>query len=325
MRALILSVFLAAASIGVARAETAASPSPSPRAHQALSDAWWTGPLLAPSAGTLPRGHFLIEPYFYDVIQYGAYDRHGTAAPADHANNYGSLTYIIYGLTDRFNVGVIPVFGYTTTAGALPSSSVGMGDWALQAQYRLAQYHTGSWIPTTSISVQETFPTGKYDNLGTRASDGQGSGAYSTKVSLYTQTYFWMPNGRILRARLNLSDTFSGAVPVNGVSVYGTKAGFSGHAYPGTTFSIDAAMEYSVTRRWVLANDFVYTYNANTRVSANNGATVNTGDSRSFALAPAIEYNWSPNVGVIAGVRLFPSGVNTSASVTPVIAINYVH
>jgi hypothetical protein len=31
--------------------------------RQSLDDAWWTGPMLAPSAATLPRGHFLIEPF----------------------------------------------------------------------------------------------------------------------------------------------------------------------------------------------------------------------------------------------------------------------
>ncbi len=40
-------------------------------ARQSLEDAWWTGPMLAPSAATLPRGHLLIEPYLYDVIAQG--------------------------------------------------------------------------------------------------------------------------------------------------------------------------------------------------------------------------------------------------------------
>lgn len=324
MRTFTCSLFVAlAATIALARAQAVPSPSPTP-ARQALSDAWWTGPLLAPNASTLPHGHIAVEPYFYDVIQYGAYNTHGAMTPATHENTYGSLTYIIYGLTDRFNVGMIPVFGYTTASGGENSSSLALGDWALLAQYRLAQYRRGSWIPTTSVSIQETFPTGKYDNLE-RTSDGQGAGAYSTKVSLYTQTYFWMPNGRILRARLNFSDTFSGSAPLHGASVYGTGAGFAGTAYPGTVFTLDAAMEYSATRHWVLANDFVYTQYGNTRVTSMSGDTVNSGTSHSFALAPAVEYNWSSSVGIIAGLRIFPSGVNTSASVTPAIAINYAH
>ncbi len=42
-----------------AQQETSA---PSSVVRQSRDDAWWTGPMLAPSAATLPRGHFLIEP-----------------------------------------------------------------------------------------------------------------------------------------------------------------------------------------------------------------------------------------------------------------------
>jgi hypothetical protein len=297
-------------------------PSPAARAREALADAWWTGPLLAPSAGTLPRGHVLVEPYLYDVIQYGSYDRSGALTYAAHANDFGSLTYVIYGLTDRVSVGLIPTVGYNTSAGA-PGGGIGLGDLGLLAQYRLAQYKVGRWTPTTSIAVQETFPTGAYQNLGDRPNIGIGAGVYSTKISLYTQTYLWMPNGHIMRLRLNFSQTISGNAAVNGVSVYGTGRDFRGSSRPGIATTIDAAEEYSITRNWVFAFDLVYVYSANTQLSGATGIT-NLGDSHSFELAPAIEYNWTANAGIIAGVRLLPAGRNTAASITPAMAINLV-
>jgi hypothetical protein len=36
--------------------------------RESLDEAWWTGPLLAPSPATLPQGHALVEPYLYDAI-----------------------------------------------------------------------------------------------------------------------------------------------------------------------------------------------------------------------------------------------------------------
>src|ERR1700732_2983767 len=81
-----------------AEAQQEAAP-PSSVVRQSLDDAWWTGPMLAPSAATLPRGHFLIEPYLYDGI-------------AAHSNGFGSLTYVNYGLLDRLTVGVIPTSGF---------------------------------------------------------------------------------------------------------------------------------------------------------------------------------------------------------------------
>lgn len=302
------------------RAQTTPSPSPAPR--QSLDDAWWTGPILAAGASTLPRGHLLIEPYLYDVIRYGRYDRNGTRTAASHANIYGNLTYLLYGVSNRFTVGVLPAFGYNTVRGGPNSSHIGLGDVALLAQYNLARYRPGRWIPTASLVVQETLPTGKFDRLGT-TNDGFGSGVYTTTVSLYTQAYFWMPNGRIFRWRVDASQAYSSTANVNDASVYGTTDGFHGSAKPGNAFFVDVSGEYSVTRSWVLALDAMYRRDGNTHVSGGS-TNFNSGSSDTYYLVPAVEYSWTPNVGVIVGARLTPFGRNTSATVTPVAAINIV-
>lgn len=308
-----------------------ASPSTSP-VRQSLDDAWWTGPLLAPNASTLPRGHFLIEPYLFDVITLARFDSDGALRNAAHSNGFGSLTYFNYGLFDKFTVGMIPVAGLNLVSHGTSSSGVGLGDITVQAQYRLTLFHEGSRVPTISINVQETFPTGKYDRLGNRPSDGFGSGAYTTTVAFYSQTYFWLPTHRILRTRLNLLQAFSSSPSVHDVSVYGTAAGFRGHAYAGSATLLNAAFEYSLTRNWVLASDITYRHALNTHVSGFNilnpgtpTIRLDSGSSDAFALAPAIEYNFSSKVGVIAGVRVFPAGRNISATVTPAVAINIVH
>jgi len=296
---------------------------PSSVVRQPLDDAWWTGPMLAPSAATLPRGHFLIEPYLYDVI-------------AVHSNGFGSLTYVNYGLLDRVTVGLIPTAGFNKLSRGPSGSGVGLGDLTPQTQYRLTKFHEGSWIPTTSVAVQETLPTGKYDRLGDRPSDGLGSGAYTTTLALYSQTYFWLPNDRILRMRFNVSQGLSNNVNVEDVSVYGTEAGFRGHAKPGSSFFVDASWEYSLTRRWVLALDATYRHNGNTRATGYNtldangvrnpsGLQLDSGSSEAFGFAPAIEYSWKPNLGVLVGARMIPATHNTHASITPAIAINFVH
>ncbi|MGH8177359.1 MAG: transporter [Steroidobacter sp.] len=304
--------------------------------RQSLDDAWWTGPILAASAGTLPQGHFLVEPYVYDAISYGRYDADGERSDTKDTNSFGSQTYLLYGLTDRVSIGLIPRFAFNDVSGGKDSSGVRFGDLTLQAQYRLTQFREGSWIPTTSLVLQETLPTGKHDRLGSRLSDGAGSGAYSTTIALYSQYYFWLPNGRILRTRLNASHTFADGARIEDVSVYGTDAGFRGRAQPGNSFTLNAAAEYSLTRNWVLALDVLYQRDANTRVSGYNlesvngepqriGVLENFGSSRRIGLAPAVEYNWTSRVGVIVGARWFPAGRNAEASITPVAAINLVY
>ena len=104
-----------------------ASLTPSSVARQSLEDAWWTGPLLANSANTLPRGHFLVETYIYDVI-------------GPHSHALGSRTYVEYGVADKLTVGVIPIFGYNKVDTGTSSAGIRFGDISLLAQYRLTKW-----------------------------------------------------------------------------------------------------------------------------------------------------------------------------------------
>jgi hypothetical protein len=303
-------------------------------AEQSREDAWWTGPLLAPNAATLPQGHLLFEPYLFNVITNGYFDASGARHSTPRDQEIGSQSYVLYGLTDRVSAGFIPRFAYNVPAGEANSSGVGFGDLTLQVAYGLSRFRDGERTPDLSVVVQETLPTGRYDRL-TRQADGFGAGAYTTALALYAQHYFWMPNGRILRARLDVTYAVSSSVSVSDRSVYGTPDGFSGRAYPGDAFTADAAGEYSLTRNWVLALDVVYQHNDSTRVSGTvpgtpTGAAAavsyaqSSGSSYSIAFAPAIEYNWNSRVGAILGVRIIEIGRNTPASITPAIALNMV-
>lgn len=288
--------------------------------RQALDDAWWTGPIIANSAVTLPQGHYLIEPYLYDAI-------------SDDAESFGSLTFMLYGATDALTLGVVPVFGYNKGDG-MHSAGPRVADSSVLLQYRLRQYQPGSRLPAMSLQLQHTVPTGKYDQLDPDSADGFGGGAHGTLLQLNTQTYFWMSNGRILRMRLNLGTTRSREAELRDRSVYGTPEGFRGHARPGDSWNVNAAWEYSWTRNWVLALDLAYRHSDSTRVSGTvidggqnptpAALRFESGSSEAWFLAPAVEYNFSPRFGVILGARLI-RGRNTTDSVTPVVAFNYVH
>jgi hypothetical protein len=315
-RALRPSLLLLCLSLLAPLAARAQQVADSAHADQPMGDAWWTGPMLAASPNTLPKGHILIEPYFFDV-------------KTEHSNFFGSLTYALYGLVDRLTVGSIINAGYNVPDEGSNSSGVGFGDLTLQASFRLTQFEKGGWMPTTAIVLQETLPTGKFDNLGARPSDGIGSGAYTTSIALYGQSYFWLPNHRILRARVNLTQSFSHTDDLENVSVYGTGEGFRGTAKPGATFAALGALEYSLTRSWVLALDVQFNRAWNTRVSGFDGTDpssilFNTGSRHSFAFAPAIEYSWTPSIGVLLGTRIIPSNPKTTHSITPAFAVNIV-
>lgn len=287
--------------------------------RQSRDDAWWTGPMLANSPETLPRGHVLIEPYVYDVMTRGN-------------DGFGSRAYVLYGLTDDLTVGAIPIIGYNGVHGGPNSSGIGAGDQVLQAQYRFTRFHEGSWFPTLAVQLQETMPTGRYKRLA-RAADGMGDGAWATTLGLNAQSYFWMPNGRILRVRLNATWTFAHHADVDGMSSYGTGPDFHGRATPGDAFYVGTSFEYSLTRRWVLALDLTWSRSDATHVVGyddplglpSTPVRASSGRSEAFGFAPAVEYNFNANVGVLLGVRVIPGGHNVTRSVSPAIAINYVH
>ena len=302
--------------------------------RHSMSDAWFTGPMLANTAATAPRGHMLLEPYLYDITTDGAFTSRGARHSAPHQNSYGSLTYLIYALTDTTGIGVMPTFGYTTAAHLPSSAGPRSGDLTLLLQHRLTQSRPCRWMPTVSLAVEETFPTGRYDNLGDRPTSATGAGAFTTTPEFLTQTWFWLPDHRIVRMRLNLTDAISAAVPIANASVYGTSPGFRGTAHPGRSLYADNAWELSLTRRLILATDITYRTTANTRVTGTNAPTssqpaaptlLNSGSSTTWNLAPAIEYSWKPTIGILLGVRLTPAGANTSQTLTPAIALNIVH
>lgn len=213
-----------------------ATASPSPTPPPAVG---WTGPLLAPGAGTLPPGGILIEPYLYDSI-------------SGHHGQLGSLTYLIYGVAERFSAGLLP----------------GSGGSSLYAQYGLSTQHAGNATPTSAIAFEETFPS-------------------TNKLLLNTQDVLPAGSGHLLRIRLDTS-----------------------FAFPDDALSRDAATEYNLTRHWVLATDTIYS-------RASPGTA-------SYVVAPAVEYNWSAALGVIAGVRYGIPNAANARSIAPVIAVNYV-
>jgi hypothetical protein len=329
LRVLAYVVCLVASAIAGAASAAGVAP------QESLGDARWTGPLLAASAATLPRGDWLVEPYVYDDMTYGDFDRDGSLRSTAAAHEMASQTYIEYGLVDGLTLGVIPRLGFHESSAGQDSSGFAVGDVTLQGTYRLTQFHPGGWTPVTSLVIAETFPTGRYDRLSGPTDGALGSGAYSTTLSLYSQTYSWMPNGRILRTRLDLSYSLSEWASLQGESVYGTSVGFRGRVHPGQDFIGDLGFEYSVTREWVLAMDINWEHDADTRVSggyvpAEADPPVplplvrDSGPAQRLYLAPAVEYNWSARMGVIAGARIAAGGRNVAATVTPVAAVNMV-
>ena len=298
--------------------------------RQAMGDALFTGPLSAPNATALPKGHWDIEPYLIDSIQYASFDDDWSQNNVEDSHALRSVTLLQYGLTDRLSIALLPTFGYNIPASGATSSGPQLGDMTLRAHYMLHKFTEGGLLPTVSLSYAQSFPTGKYDGLNGNVADGLGSGVLESTFGVFTQTYFWMPTGRILRTRLNVTYTTAlDDASVSGVSVYGTPSGFDGQIDTGDSYAVNLAFEYSLTRHWVPAIDIIYGHSdgASIRgVQAANGLATpirsTSGSSESISVAPALEYNWNGHYGVIVGANVVAAGRNTAATVAPQAALN---
>ena len=280
---------------------------------QAVGEAWWTGPLIASSAETLPRDHVLVEPYLFNVR-------------AGNSDYIGSLTYLLYGATDNLTLGFIPTFGASRPDHAKPRGSVGIGDLTVSAQYRLHHSAPGAIVPSISLVAQRIVPLGRFDRLQGKPETGIGSGTATTLVGVYFQRIDRIASGRPLRTRVNLTHTFGARVALRDDSVYGTSSGFRGSAGVGAVTVFDLSIEYSLSRRLVIASDFNYRHTGSIAVLGNaadpTSYRADIAATSSFSFAPAIEYSWAVDRGALIGVRVTPRHNGSSTSWTPVVAFN---
>ena len=85
--------------------------------------------------------------------------------------------------TNRIKRVILSTYQAASGAGANGRIAVAYYEWS------------DAWVQR--LLIEETLPTGRYDQLGTHPGDGLGGGVHATTYSIYTQRYFWAPNGRM--------------------------------------------------------------------------------------------------------------------------------
>jgi hypothetical protein len=318
---------LLAAALVAATASFAQAQEPVVQTSQVLSDQWFTGPLEASSPALPKAGMIAIEPY--EVVQFntGSFNANGTHVTGSHQARTESLSSLFeYAITDRLSIQTFPTLNYAwndqnTSRGILAS------DLPIELKYRFVNQVVNTPIPSATLNLGVDFPTGQYQKLGTGL-DSTGSGAYYATQGGTLQWLFNTPGDHPLRIRVwgSIAEPLDNPT-VRDISSYGTPPGFRGTAKPGLNGTVGISPEYGLSQRWVLAADILNSYSGGPSVSGFTGTgfvNLRSGSSDSWAVAPAVEYNWSPNYGIIAGVLFNFAGHNASSYVAPQIALNMV-
>ncbi|MBA2652900.1 MAG: hypothetical protein H0U73_11615 [Tatlockia sp.] len=287
----------------------------------AIASPWFTGPLLAPAGRTIPPGHFNFEPY-------GFYTEY---AKPPSFRNIETTPILSAGITNFLDVQALMPFDYSwiksqqTHGGGIGDFNIGLGLQALRQK-------AGTWYPDLRILLQEVIPTGRFENLNPlkQGTDQTGSGSYQTVVSFNFQKLYTFENEHYIRSRLSLSNTIARPVFVEGLNTYGGNPFTEGTVRPGKSYAVDLASEYTLTQHWVLVMEGLYVHNNSTTFQGNPGVladgtigSVGGPHSDVASLAPAVEYNFSSNLGIIGGVWFTVTGPRAEKFIATTIAVNY--
>jgi hypothetical protein len=290
-----------------------------------LFNPWYTGPLITPSATMMPPGVVNFQPYLNVQTNYAQFneDRHSVSTP--NLVQLQSQNIFQTGITNWMDTLFIfqgqESWLQNKNGGGYGDTQVGLGFQILKQDL---------YIPKIKLSIKETFPTGRYKNLSPTdlGLDGVGAGAYSTQFCLaFGKLLFWDTQHPV-NTRLFFGYTVATTVHVADFNVYGGGFGTAGKVRPGNVFSTDLGIEWSVNQPWVLALDIVYTCQDSTRFHGKPGVTatghpaeVGSRSSDNLSLAPAFEYNWNSNLGIVCGAWFSVYGKNSANFATGLFSV----
>ncbi len=292
---------------------------------------WFTGPLIASSGHTMTAGMIDWEPYLFVTSDFGFYDNARRVQSVPDTITVNPLLSLTMGLNSFMDVQLTLQMLYNHKSGR---NAFRVGDSTINLGFQLLEDRLGTIIPDLRFTLNCTFPSGQYQNLDTSKNgvDSSGSGSYAPGVSTNFQKLFRVGSQRFLRTRLSFTYTYQAPVDVRGFNTYGGGFLTKGKVYPGSVYTTVFAFEYTLTKNWVLAMDTQYLYGNKTRFSGNPGinpdrtvASVGKGSTDQWSLAPAIEYNFNGNLGIITGVWFSVSGHNAEEFISGVIAVNYAY
>lgn len=288
---------------------------------------WYAGPLLTPGAHILPPNNYNIQPYLFYTTNYAKFNQSGSTKNISNLKQLNPSVVFQFGLLSwldgSINVQSITNWQYGKSRTNFGDSSINLGFGVLDESL---------YTPAVLINIKESIPTGKYKNLSSTLNgiDSTGAGVFSTQVSLNVAKVVWWVLTHPMNLRASFGYTFPSIAKVNGFNTYGGGFGTKGKIHTPNEVSIDAAVEYSFTQRWVFAVDAVYNYSGRTRFvgkaghNADGTLASNGGPfSDNLSFAPAIEYNPNSNLGILAGVWFSVWGRNTYDFVSGVVSVTY--
>jgi hypothetical protein len=292
--------------------------------EQAPGNPWLTGPLLTPSANTIPKGHFNIETYVYVLNDEGKYNTRGIQATNRINPRATNVPFVIQmGLADRIDLTIIPQFTYSYGHGR---QDVSMGDLIIGTSYQLLRHSEKHYGLTWNAGLKQLFPSGRFENLNPiyAGNDCCGSGSWSTTLFTAVAKQYHIQRQNFLSARSAFQAIFYMPTEIHGTNAFGGDSSTTGRFDRGFSCIWDIGLEFTISRHWAIALDIENQYMTKAKFTGVTAHTVgNPKESYMLSFAPAIEYNFNENWGFIAGVWVSAFGTNDQGFVNGLFALNW--
>jgi hypothetical protein len=309
------------------------------------ADPWFTGPLLAEPAETIPLGHWNFQIFNFSTFSDSIYDAERNTLKTNANSNIQILPQLTYGLANDLDFELDPVFIQNKTGGKTYNS---IGDTTVILGMQVLRQKENLLKPDLRVTLEEILPSGRYDNLieENNGTDALGMGSYQTNLVFNFQHMQHVIKEHYLNSHLSFSYLYASSVHIRGISTYGGNALTRGDLKPGSVFMLDIAEELNLTQNFGIvlesfiqyqqADRFIGDYGKiSNRVSASekkylrsrlfalfptkrnisalfvDSLKIGNGTLNLFSLAPAIEYSISENYGFLIGSWFSVGGKNT--------------
>lgn len=289
---------------------------------------WLTGPLISPSGYVVPKGHFNIQPYYYYTFENRQYDEVRHLQQFDKTVIQSIVVPMKVGLGGYFDLGFVPGAAKKDRDN---QSSTGLIDALFSLSYQLTHPKIQDPWPALRLVFRTIIPLGKYQHLNPekQKTDALGFGAWWPGVGLSGSKLWHLKKTYYLNTSFGVAYYVSTPVRVHGFNRYGGASNTNAKVYNGNFWTVVGAMEITLSQNWAFACDILYEYNNKNRFkgfagtdSSGNLLSLSVPSGDNLSISPAFEYNFSSNLGLIAGVWFSVTGRNSIKFTTGVVALN---
>lgn len=251
---------------------------------------WLAGPLMENHPVSYPAGSGFIDFTTNYTANRGIFDASGNFMPTPRTSIDSFFADFAYGVSQRTDVRVNVSYFRNLVSGQSYSR---LGDTSVTLGYQVWYQKNSRWLPDFRITIEEIFPSGRWDTLNPSyyGADATGAGSFQTAIGLRFRKTIALANERFLALHARIWLNHPSTVSLDGFSIYGGSTSTQGSLVLGNSALVDLAFEYKYTQNWGFSFEwFVITQSA----SSFSGEFSNRGLD---GVVPKFQFEGGPTLG----------------------------